>query len=286
MAIYYWNNQGRLGNLLFQYNKLCKCISDNDVVICFDSDMFSLIEKDKRFIRIQLHPIFGNLINNYTNKFVEFLSRIKFISSVEPNMDNRYHPYLVESKDISMKKGLLNGIIQFKGYYQDGSIDTKDIRFDIELLKSIKSKLNLMTQSKSKVAVHIRLTDYKNWSVLGKKDVTIDIAWYRNCINEMMTYLQEPQFIIFSDEPQQVSDLFSGLNVKFFSGASALEDIIAISLCEHAIISPSTFAWWGANKIQNENAIILAPEYWAGFKSNVWFPLNIKTKKFQYRKAY
>jgi hypothetical protein len=71
-------------------------------------------------------------------------------------------------------------------------------------------------------------------------------------------------------------------DVVFFERQSIGIDMAAISLCDHAIISASTFAWWGAYLIKNPNRKILAPSYWAGFKSKEWFPSDIHTCNFEY----
>ena len=41
------------------------------------------------------------------------------------------------------------------------------------------------------------------------------------------------------------------------------EELMIMSECKHAIISNSTFNWWGAWLIKNENKIVIVPPFWA-----------------------
>ncbi len=49
-----------------------------------------------------------------------------------------------------------------------------------------------------------------------------------------------------------------------------------MSLCNHAILSASSFSWWGAALMSTPQKFVIGPQYWLGFKSNEWFPDSIK----------
>jgi len=52
-------------------------------------------------------------------------------------------------------------------------------------------------------------------------------------------------------------------------------DLSIMSLCSYGILSPSSFAWWGAffAKIHNKKCnYFLAPKYWIGHRSKKWIP--------------
>ncbi len=47
-----------------------------------------------------------------------------------------------------------------------------------------------------------------------------------------------------------------------------------MTLCNGAILSPSSFAWWGSYLMKNRD-VVFVPKYWLGFKSKVEFPMGI-----------
>lgn len=285
MAIYYWHNQGRLGNLLFQYAKLEELTSKEDLIICFNSEMFNTIKINRRFLKIPNLPVVGGIINVYLNRFFDFVAMKGIIGNLTPRKIKIFDIYENESREVLFKNGFLKSVFQVKGYFQYGDIEPDKVEIQECFLNEVQDKFKGISNCDCKVAVHIRLTDYKTWSVLGKKDVSIDIKWYEQCIDEIEKRLERPEFIVFTDDPDAIKKTNLRNKVKFFIGSSPAEDMIAISLCDHAIISPSTFAWWGAVKIKNKNKIIMAPKYWAGFKSKMWYPPCIKTHKFEYLDA-
>ncbi len=40
-----------------------------------------------------------------------------------------------------------------------------------------------------------------------------------------------------------------------------------MTLCNGAILSPSSFGWWGSYLMINKD-VVFAPKYWLGWKSN------------------
>jgi hypothetical protein len=117
---------------------------------------------------------------------------------------------------------------------------------------------------------------------MGVAGTLIAPAWYRDRINELRVRLDSPTFIVFSDDIGMAKMLNLGEDVIYFRGDSSLEDFAAMALCDHAIISPSSFAWWAMAMCQNPKKIVMAPTYWLGFKTGTWYPPSIVTDWMEY----
>jgi len=84
------------------------------------------------------------------------------------------------------------------------------------------------------------------------KDMTVvvfsdDIAWCKENIKgyESIVYVDD------YDEPELYSRL-----------GKAFTDIFLMTMCDHYVISPSTFSWWGAWLSHNWKAKVVAPTKW------------------------
>ena len=72
-------------------------------------------------------------------------------------------------------------------------------------------------------------------------------------------YHKKFNLLIFSDDMDYCRLHFAGLkNVKFAEG-DAIEQLCAMSLCDHFIISNSTFSWWGAYLGEKDHTKIIRP---------------------------
>jgi hypothetical protein len=70
--------------------------------------------------------------------------------------------------------------------------------------------------------------------------------------------------LFFSDDIEYCKLHFSCLsNAHFADGYNAIEQLCLMSMCDHAIISNSTFSWWGAMLMQfnNPSAKVIRPGY-------------------------
>lgn len=282
MAIYYWHNQGRLGNLLFQYAAIEHLTNIDDVIVCFDNDVFKIIHVKRNFIRIPNVGILGRLLNLIFNNLIDFLVKFRVFSGVSPEVVSVFGEYKDESREVFKSIGFFHRLIQIKGFFQHDEWVISDLEIKKNILCNAKEKLDLISPSVCRVSVHIRLTDYKDWVVLGKEDATISISWYVDAMKLMAERLDNPVFIFFTDDIKAVMGLNFDTAPIFFNGNNAIEDMAAMSICEHAIISPSTFAYCGVLAFNELDKIVIAPKYWAGFKSKLWSPSSIKTKLIHY----
>ena len=92
-----------------------------------------------------------------------------------------------------------------------------------------------------------------------------DLKYYSQAINFIKTKIKNPKFILFTDDRQWSKKNF----IRTFPFIklsnirnSEVDDMHEMSLCEHNIISNSTFSWWGAWLNSNKKKIVIYPSKW------------------------
>lgn len=124
----------------------------------------------------------------------------------------------------------------------------------------ISKTLRKYLKERNTVSVHIRRGDYvRSFNSLPK-------TYYLNAMKRMEKIIENPFWIIFSDEPDWVQrELNFGENSYYVSGNENLKDyeeLCIMSCCKSNIIANSTFSWWGAWLNRSPNKIVIAPEQW------------------------
>lgn len=103
-----------------------------------------------------------------------------------------------------------------------------------------------------------------------------------NYINKSINYIKEkidnPTFYLWSNDLDNIDmSLFNVKITKIFHDKKSLSnidrralDLFLISICNHHIVIPSSFNWWGAWLCQKNNKIICRPDdnFFADFKIN------------------
>jgi hypothetical protein len=275
--------QGRLGNHLFQYAALNALMGVEDKVLFIDNGLFQLIDNDFRFIRIPCPIFIRKYINYFLYVMLLFFVKVRFFGSVSETAcsSNDSHS---ETNGFIYKSGLLNNVYLLNGFFQYSYLSKVQFKIKSDLDTRAKELLSRIPSKGVLIAVHIRLTDYKNWIVYGKKGADLPISYYIDCIARAKSMFKNPVFVIFTDDLKYVNTLNFGVDFHSIPLSSELLDFAAISGCDHAIISASTYSWWAAilNIEITKNKIIFAPKYWAGFKSEKWFPPYIESEKLLY----
>jgi hypothetical protein len=93
--------------------------------------------------------------------------------------------------------------------------------------------------------------------------------------------LENPFFVFLSNDSEYIEKEFSYIKNKKISKNSVGVDIAIMRNCENAIVSNSTLSWWGINLITTRNKVI-APKYWLGWQSKVWYPKGIELDFVEY----
>lgn len=107
--------------------------------------------------------------------------------------------------------------------------------------------------SSNTVAVHFR-----DFSKVSNKLIQINPEYYRKAIKYICERVEDPLFLIFTDNKNCVDEtLFDGYDYRFIENEVDYIDLYTMSKCKHSIISASTFSWWAAFLNKNPDKIVL-----------------------------
>lgn len=129
--------------------------------------------------------------------------------------------------------------------------------------------------------IHIRRSDYHD--MVEKKDGLgwiLPIAYYQEALKTLPENLF---YIIISDDPDIAQHIFENMPNAYISrGNPAVVDMFLLTRCQYNILANSTFSWWGGWLNNNDNRVIIAPEFNLGWPDETWFPYKIKVDEWQY----
>lgn len=145
------------------------------------------------------------------------------------------------------------------------------IRFDFEFpeLESVKPLIEIIEKEKDSVSLHIRRGDYLNDANFR----VLNIDYYKQAINKMISLLDNPYFFIFTDDEKWVTTHFNAvMNGRYMvvKGNTGFEDMMLMSKCKHNIIANSSFSWWGGWLNKNPIKIVIAPSDENWYKNPKW----------------
>lgn len=265
---------GGLGNQLFQYAaaRQLSLIKDQDIYLnlnFFDTyhnpDVFRLdrynvnyqIAKQKDIDRLKRVQATGFFAKAYRKVFKEpyyFNSKYHFDQKwlLTHNWDK-----LKKYEDLYISGYLANP----KFFYQIEDLLKKEFTLKVDL-NAANQKMMDKIQSCNAVMLHVRRGDYVNNNYF----VSQPVSYYLEAIEQIKQEVKDPVFFVFSDDLNWTKD-----NIKtdgevhycdINDGKTDYMELALMSNCKHAIIANSTFSWWGAWLIVNENKTVIVPKNW------------------------
>lgn len=276
MILFFEN--GRLGNQLFQYSGLTKFFPKDKLVFfgcedlerCFDSVDAEFIP-ERTLYRWSRFRTLGRM--------AFFLAKVRIIGLITEDLHSG--DYI-----LNVRRGLFwnihfghNLFFQHPDVFNQIKITPRLKPYFTDAAHSWLRIKQLNIKSSSLVFVHIRRGDYLQWPA-KEFPAVLDLAWYRRAMELMRQKIENPIFILMSDDLYYLRDVFTESDTLVSSDNSREIDLAIMSLCCSGILSASSFAWWGAFYARSQNkldATFLAPKYWGGHRCKSWFPPKFYT---------
>lgn len=265
--------KGGLGNQMFQYAMYLytKKVLKKDVYL--DKSYYSIFSDKVRTLRINNLKTELNFIRKSKLNELIYFKKLYFNK-------NTYKIGIILNLIFNQKYLLEKNVKNFKinneelfldGYWQNKEI-LKDISDDLKQHFKYKNKhsenflyYKEIMETKDSIFIGVRRGDYKlkkNKKIFG----FLGKDYFHNAMKIINSKIKNPHYFIFSDDVNQVKKdkLFDYKNVTFIDKElnDDVEEMILMSKAKHAIISNSTFNFWAAWMIGNNQKVVVSPNPW------------------------
>jgi len=280
LLIYFEN--GRLGNQFFAYSALRGLYPNQRLVLFGFGTLKQAIESvDAIIIENRKLP---RLLEFGIKQFLVVLAKLRIIGTIQESRENS--TYLVKKAS-----GLIFNLHLLKpSYFQHQDVLEKinpSLRLNEDIFRKASDWLEekvVKSSDQNLVFVHIRRGDYLTWPS-REYPAVLEKQWYIRAMDRMRAKVKNPIFLLLTDDPYYAKDCFGVQSDILISENDQLVDLALMSLCQHGILSASSFAWWGAwfsEKRSSDEGIYMAPKYWGGHRKAEWMPEGFITNWITY----
>ncbi len=268
---------GGLGNQMFQY-AFKKSIErkfphinhyldtsfykDRDVHNGYELKRIFKIHEEEKEVSILYRRFLSKLLYPY------YKCKVDFVKTPISLNETRFGYYDKMAELPAKEKYILDGYWQSEDYFVQIRDDISMSFTFPELDKRNTEFLNSKKNGYTLVSVHVRRGDFMKSSMY--RDLTAT-DYYSKAIDIIVTKVNNPLFLIFSDDHNWCNSYFSRLEnkclVDWNKKEDSYRDMQMMSLCSHNIIANSSFSWWGAWLNNNPNKIVIAPSCFFNWES-------------------
>lgn len=265
MILFY--SDGRLGNQIFQLAFLREISKTKGMAVVFNfKKVLSAFDIDFKVYNIELENKIWNFFFRKVFFYIfEFLSFLRIISIICEDTD------LVKYKE---KRGLFwfityvrTGFFQSDKFFNDKSF-LDNIKIKDSYIDCAKEFIKTIPDSFTKIFIHIRRGDYLTAVYNGRVGINLPLNYYIKAIDLVNKKVENPYYIILSDDIEFAEIAFKNLKNKTFSRNNFIVDLAIMSLCDGGVISNSSYSWWGAFLLKDRKIVVM-PKYWLGWKEKI-----------------
>jgi hypothetical protein len=233
---------GGLGNQMFQISKSVAEGLKNNIPVFFRTSAFI--------------PMEGNQPTNYIENIFRNL-----------NFDNSKIPTFrinEQTWGYYETNHLYTEPTEFYGYYQSSKNflnykkEIRDLFLPTEEFKVKLKNLYPKIFEKDSVSIHVRRGDYLSITEILP---VIDKSYIDECLKQIES---TSNIFVFSNDKEWCKENLKYDNVTVVEDLDDYEELWAISLCNHNIMSNSSFSWWGSYLNKNKNKKVFVPSLWFG----------------------
>jgi Glycosyl transferase family 11 len=283
MILFY--GEGRLGNQIFQYQALSQIAKPNEHIVSVGlEDLERSLELCgpkvtvltrsgllKRIIKYILCPL-----------LLRPLARTLRLFNYGCEPSHGLPPNDGPSGELSIRVGLMPAITFVEGgCYQNAGFwptffPAPSLRVKSTLRDAARRSLDSICGVGSAPSfVHVRRGDYLTHSNYGLDALTLPAAFYHFAARELAERVGRAHLVFVTDDPRWVEENFRAIGEKSIVSSDAGMDFAIMSECANGILSNSTFSLAAALLLKNPQ-VVIAPEYWFGFRVGTWYPPRIR----------
>lgn len=171
-----------------------------------------------------------------------------------------------ELKNSFVKNKLFEGYFESSRYFDEIKEELM-LEFTPKYDKLEKNKkLYQLIEETNSVCVTIRRGDFLEKENKDRFYICTP-EYFQRGIEYMQSKLNNPQFVIFSDDIEWCKEHMKfPFGTAFEDGTDPVwEKLRLMYSCKHFIISNSTFSWWAQHLSRNHEKIVVAPDRWSKF---------------------
>lgn len=174
--------------------------------------------------------------------------------------------------ELPRRKGLLNlSVFEEDWLSESNTLNSREDRFLYELGGALANLRNLHasqlfgSHDRENCFVHVRRGDFLEVP-LGNP-MALPVSWFKQMMKDMREVTQNVRFIVLSDDIEFCKRAFVPDKDVVFWHSTPEVDLAVMAGCDHGILSPSTFSWWGARFASlGSRGQFVAPLGWARWR--------------------
>jgi hypothetical protein len=261
---------GRTGNLMFQLGGVCALRLDNreKLVLVNYFKLKQLFPSLVNYATLMAIPERVPRLLSFTYAALHFLVSLRVIGSIEETSPG--------SNSLVRRRGLFRIAFFRGGYCQSEEVISTELLE--KLFEETVGKIDTISHSQQlqeaqRVCfVHVRRGDYLTFPA-PEASLALPPCWFRRQILRISAAHPTTVFQFFSDDLEYVKTEFHDVPNAEFVEASTPRTFLLMAHADDGILSPSTFSWWAAYfAFLSSGGTFIAPQFWTGWRQNVWHP--------------
>lgn len=232
---------GRLGNQLFQI-----------------ANAYTQAKKHNRQL---LLPLYDTNVTPYLTN-VYYKIQHSFVLNNAPAAGETVHTinstfYFTKYTPHETKPTVFRGFFQSEKYFEEEINSIKQIFGPTEEFKNKAQQVYPELKDKTIAAINVRRGDYLTFPT---RHPVVSLQYIYEAVKRLPTV---DYYFVVSDDIEWCKQNIQLPNC-IFTTFNDYEALWLLSLCQHFVISNSSFSWWGAYLSSHSNKVVVAPDTWVG----------------------
>ena len=152
---------------------------------------------------------------------------------------------------------LLDGYLGNIKYFDHRRAEILALFKDENIIKYLQTRYSSLL--KNSVSLHVRRGDYLK---LEKVYYITGVDYYEKALSLLEESVVIDNILVVSDDIEWCKENFHDERITFIDGYMDYIDMYIMSLCDHQILTNSSFSWWGAYLNENKDNIVYSPKKW------------------------